>query len=601
MKTIPLGWQVAAWPLALALALPSGTAPLGSLPWVAGVAFAPILTYMVRGSTTPSSWGLLGWLGGSIHYGIHVAWLPHVLALGGFAWWHQGLVLALVVIALGAPWGLVLGASAWLHRGAHFRLPFGGFFRAVRVVSCPVSRPIFCHFTCHALLAFPLLLTLHALVLGSAPWQGVPWGSVASSQWQSLLGGWLAPLLGSAGIAFVLGCLNSAWAWWWLHRTTAGNPTFDATKPLALHSSIIPHPNPIALRWVGVGLCLLSFGGAWSRALPFPFAVQHQSPPTSLPRPTQRQFDAILLNVHQPLTGNSPLVRQRLRSLMAHTATGVLALEKALPAPFPPTGLPSPRPVLAIWPESAAGGDAERGRVLVDVAAFGRAVGVDVLLGSHARRHGQRFNSALLVKHTPFDIVRYDKTQLVPFGEYTPRGWGWLLGRTVSAGTEGYQPGIRPPVLAWAGGVLGVAICLEGMLPWRLRKTVAAGAQALVITSNHAWLPPWAKHQQFALAALASLQVGRNALLVSNAGFTGLIQAGLPTRFAAPIISSSPFQRTTPLNTHPQVNVLPVRVTWQHHRTPWVRWGAWPLLGLCTLLFCLAKPFSLVIAHVDEP
>ncbi len=554
-----LFWQLVFWPLALAFALPPGV-----LPWLAGIAFVPLLIGILNHRAKPwYYWGLMGWGGGCLHYGVQVGWLPHVLRLGGFPPWHQGLVLALVVLGLGLSWGLVLGVSNGLHQGWRFRLnPFGN--------KKPLQHSFQCRLQCHVLLAFPVLITLQALFLNHFPWNGVPWGALASSQWQSVLGGWLAPLLGAAGISLILGFINSAWAAWWLAVSQKMSPFVHALVPKARAWYI----------GLGLGLSLLSLGSAWPRAVLQTLPVNNGDAQSQI----ETSFKAILVNVNLKLSAGQAQTAPRLKKLMAHTASGMLTSDNLRhKASTPAKTLLTKVPILAVWPESAAGGQAEKGRLLVDVATFGRVLGMDILLGSDATYFGQRYNSALLVLHTPFDVLRYDKTLLVPFGEYTPRGWGWLLGRTVSTGSQGYHAGNKPPLLAWGGGMLGVAVCLEGLTAWQMRKTVRAGAQALVVISNHAWLPLWAKHQHFALASMVALQVGRDALLVSNAGITGMIQAGLPVRQVLPVMA--PQQETLP------PRAILASATWRNPKTPWVLWGSWPLLGVCVLILCLAKTF----------
>lgn len=118
---------------------------------------------------------------------------------------------------------------------------------------------------------------------------------------------------------------------------------------------------------------------------------------------------------------------------------------------------------------------------------------------------------------------RYDKVQIVPFGEYVPlRGLmemfsDELPNRDVIRGTE-------PPVLDTPVGPVGVAISWEGFFDHRSRHAVREGAQLLVNPTNGAtyWLTQ-VHTQQIASNQLRAIENDRWVLMVGPTGLSAII------------------------------------------------------------------------------
>ena len=267
-------------------------------------------------------------------------------------------------------------------------------------------------------------------------------------------------------------------------------------------------------------------------------------------------------NTGVPRAGAEEAGRAALRSYMSRT------LAAAGPGASPPAASRNQEPLLVIWPESAAQGDVARGKTLVELHQVAGLAGADLILGSDTRDRGRDFNSIFLVQGGTFDFQRYDKRALVPFGEYVPAGFRFLLGTKVTAGDQDYSPGTAPPVLAWRDYRLGLAICFESTLPRHIGATVTQGAQAIVAIANDAWLTPAAQTHHLRLSALRGLEAGRDMVFVSNGGWTALLRGGRAVR---QIYADAP--------------PLLLKIAVAEGETPWSRWGGWLLLAMAAATF----------------
>ena len=129
----------------------------------------------------------------------------------------------------------------------------------------------------------------------------------------------------------------------------------------------------------------------------------------------------------------------------------------------------------------------------------------------------------------------YAKRHLVPFGEYVPLRplLGWLSKVTdvgegdISAGTDAGL--IEVPVgKGWAereGATrVGPLICYEDIFPDLARKSVAAGAEVLVVNTNNCWFGEGAAaYQHAAHSVLRAVETRRPVLRAGNAGWSGWI------------------------------------------------------------------------------
>ena len=146
----------------------------------------------------------------------------------------------------------------------------------------------------------------------------------------------------------------------------------------------------------------------------------------------------------------------------------------------------------------------------------------DLLLGVPTRAGPERYyNSVVTLGVSP--AQSYHKEHLVPFGEFIPPGWGWVL-RWLSIPLSDFSRGApgQPP-LAVAGQRVAVNICYEDAFGEEIAAR-AADATLLVNVSNVAWFgDSLAPAQHLQIARLRAVETGRMHLAATNTGITAAI------------------------------------------------------------------------------
>jgi apolipoprotein N-acyltransferase len=181
-------------------------------------------------------------------------------------------------------------------------------------------------------------------------------------------------------------------------------------------------------------------------------------------------------------------------------------------------------PDLIVWPEAPAPFyeyDPEFIKVVSSVAKTSRAA---VLTGVVARAaDGAPLNSALLVGPDGNTISRYDKVNLVPFGEFVPWPFG-LLTKKVSSEAGDFEAGNRVVVSSVGGHQIGTFICYESVFPSYIRKFVASGAQVLFNLSNDSWFgKSAARYQHLLIVRMRAAENARWILRATDNGVTSVI------------------------------------------------------------------------------
>ncbi|MBO0721680.1 MAG: apolipoprotein N-acyltransferase, partial [Blastocatellia bacterium] len=199
-------------------------------------------------------------------------------------------------------------------------------------------------------------------------------------------------------------------------------------------------------------------------------------------------------------------------------------------------------------------------------------------------------------------LKRYDKTVLVPFGEYVP--WRSVLGRFVPAIVGDFTPGreavvntlklqtSRSSFIPEDGASLsrsierttnfvrvGAFICYEAAYSGVIRKFVRNGATMLVNISNDAWFGNTSGARQHLLhAVMRAIETDRDLVRVTNTGISALIKSDGRIVDQLPMFSAE-------------------AKVWQaetrHSQTFYVRHGDWFAL-VCLALSLLAVALSAV-------
>jgi apolipoprotein N-acyltransferase len=154
---------------------------------------------------------------------------------------------------------------------------------------------------------------------------------------------------------------------------------------------------------------------------------------------------------------------------------------------------------------------------------------VPVLLNStsYQEQGSERYNSVYLVDEKGRAAFRYDKTHLVPFGEYLPYGSIFGFARPLVQYVGGYTAGKFTGELGTIRGQpFGALICYEIVFPSLSRNLVNAGARMLVNVTNDHWFGETsAPRQHLEMAAFRAIENRRPILRSANSGFSALIDA----------------------------------------------------------------------------
>ncbi len=185
-------------------------------------------------------------------------------------------------------------------------------------------------------------------------------------------------------------------------------------------------------------------------------------------------------------------------------------------------------------------------------------------------------NSVLGLKPNQEQAWRYDKSHLVPFGEFIPPLFRWFT-EMMSIPLGDFQRGapVQRP-FDWQGQRLSASVCYETLFSEELGAQFRQESMAptiMVNVSNLAWFGEHlAMDQHLQIARMRALEFDRPFLLATNTGRTAFVDhLG---------------QVTHQLETN-QPGALRARVDGRLGMTPYARWvsqwGLWPLLLLALL------------------
>jgi len=208
---------------------------------------------------------------------------------------------------------------------------------------------------------------------------------------------------------------------------------------------------------------------------------------------------------------------------------------------------------LIVWPESATPfylmANQKMSQLVITNIERTRT---DYLIGSPSfvRRGAtvQYFNSAYLIRPGQRTIIKYDKTHLVPYGEYVPlRKWLPFLGKIV-AQVGDFMPGKEGRTLPWGRWRLGVQICYEIIFPALSRALVQNGAAVLINITNDAWFGRTSgPYQHFSMTVFRAVENRRALARAANTGISGFIDPAGRVLAKTPLLQQAVVTRTVPL------------------------------------------------------
>lgn len=224
---------------------------------------------------------------------------------------------------------------------------------------------------------------------------------------------------------------------------------------------------------------------------------------------------------------------------------------------------------LMVWSETAIPQvHAPAAPLVADLDTIARASGTALLTGIFGETERGIHNSIVALGDA---TGLWHKRKLVPFGEYTPlRALSGSVLELFDLPLSSLVPGPRGQGLLKAKGhTVAPFICYEVVYPDFVRRQ-AREAALLVTISNDTWFGrSWGPPQHLQMAAMRARENGRYMVRATNNGISALINERGEVVASVPQFVATTLRGTVQLFTG---------------RTPWSRWGDWPLLALCGLL-----------------
>ncbi|TLP69436.1 apolipoprotein N-acyltransferase [Parasedimentitalea maritima] len=196
-----------------------------------------------------------------------------------------------------------------------------------------------------------------------------------------------------------------------------------------------------------------------------------------------------------------------------------------------------PRPDLVVWPETAV--PQLLNYADETLAAIANAAdGVPVITGIQRSEGLRYFNSLLVLDEQGATNQIYDKTHLVPFGEYVP--FGDFLARFGIAGFasqagSGYTSGQGAQILDLTIGKALPLICYEAVFPQLVNKAPERPDMLVQIT-NDAWFGIYSgPYQHLVQAQMRAAEQGLPMIRVANTGVSAMIDGHGRIRESLPL------------------------------------------------------------------
>jgi len=177
------------------------------------------------------------------------------------------------------------------------------------------------------------------------------------------------------------------------------------------------------------------------------------------------------------------------------------------------------RPSVVIWPESGFPGLLDEDDLARQIIAHA-AGGAPARIGSYREENGHWYNSLEVVDQDGKIAAIYDKSRLVPFGEYQP----WILPFNILPGVLTPGPGLKTWTMPDIGKV-GPMVCYEIIFSG---SVVAPHDRPnwLVTISNDAWYGDSAgPRQHLATGRMRAVEEGLPVVFANNTGISAVYDA----------------------------------------------------------------------------
>jgi apolipoprotein N-acyltransferase len=492
----------------------TGAFPNLDLPWLAWIALIPLF-FAVRGLGLKKGFAV-GFSAGMAHYLSLIYWIAYTMRTYGYLPWP---VCVSILILLTAYLALYYGIFAML---------------VTRLNPNPFIQ----------WLAVPAIWVALEFIRGFL-FSGFPWEFLGYSQYTTLHLIQISDILGVYGISFLIVLVNTA-------LFVLGAELKRYVDRARAKMGFIPAV-------VVVLLSAAAVAGTWSygdRRLKTVDGWMESAPTL--------QTAVVQGNIEQSVKWDP--------AFQAQTVDKYLGLSRAVSR--------ERRPDLIVWPETALPFYFLYDQKLSKRVIQGiRSIGTYFLVGSPSfTQRSDRidyYNSAYLISPEGAPLGKYDKSHLVPFGEYVPlKRWLPFLGKIV-AQVGDFSRGRIGSTLDWPHGKLGVLICYEVIFPYISKATVENGATLLINITNDAWYgQSSAPYQHYSMAVFRSVENRRALIRAANTGISGFIDPAGRVLTATALFEDATAARRVPL--------LKIRTTYNR-------------IGDVFAMGCLAAAFLLIV------
>ena len=177
---------------------------------------------------------------------------------------------------------------------------------------------------------------------------------------------------------------------------------------------------------------------------------------------------------------------------------------------------------------------------------FAKENGVHLFVGTYEVKNGDTYNAiTCFFPDGSVERAPYSKQHLVPFGEYLPME-GFIRAvlpqlADLNLFSSPLTPGKDSAVLDTEFGKVGRLVCFDSIYETLARRSVADGAEILLLSTNDSWyLDSPAVYQHNAHAQLRAVENGRSILRSANTGISSLITpTGEVTDFLEPLVKGT--------------------------------------------------------------
>ncbi|MFH1487306.1 MAG: apolipoprotein N-acyltransferase [Pseudomonadota bacterium] len=187
------------------------------------------------------------------------------------------------------------------------------------------------------------------------------------------------------------------------------------------------------------------------------------------------------------------------------------------------------KPHLIVWPETSVPFFfQEKTDLSKEVSLLPGQLKAYLLFGSPAygMKDGRNryFNRVFVLSPAGEVAGQYDKTHLVPFGEYVPLKRFLPFVRRIVTAVGDFAPGTKIEPLKVPGFPPGILICFEVIFPELARTHVRKGAAILVNLTNDAWFGKTsAPYQHLSMAVFRAVENRRPLIRAANTGISAFI------------------------------------------------------------------------------